>query len=138
MKKTLSILSFIVVAALLGGCASTGLTASTHLTNVGLSNNNYRIVATNVSGEASSDGIFGASLGVGMGAAQYSLIPLTPDRTLYKIAMQNLWTNFEAKNGSAVDRTLALTNLRYDSESFNLFFYTKLKVVVIADVVEFK
>jgi hypothetical protein len=138
MKKSISILSILAFVSVLGSCASAGLTASTHRTNVGLSSNNYRIVATNVSGEASSEGILGASFGVGMGASQFALIPLTSNRTLYKNAMQNLWANFEAKNGSAVDHTFALVNLRYDSESLNTFFYTKVKIVVIADVVEFK
>lgn len=138
MKKLISILSFIAIVSILGGCASSGLTASTHRTNVGLSNNNYLIVATNVSGEASSEGILGASFGVGLGGSQFSLIPLTSNRTLYKNAMQNLWANFEAKNTSAVNRTLALVNLRYDAETLNTFFYTKIKIVVVADVVEFK
>jgi hypothetical protein len=52
--------------------------------------------------------------------------------------MQNLWSNFETKNGSAVGRTLALANLRYDAEVLNTFFYTKIKIIVIADVIEFK
>jgi hypothetical protein len=138
MKKSILMLSIIAIVSVLSGCAAAGLTASTHRTDVGLSANNYRIIATNVVGEASSEGILGASFGVGMGASQFSIIPLTPDRTLYKIAMQNLWTNFELKNGSPANRTLALVNLRYDSETLNTFLYTKLKVVVVADVVEFK
>jgi hypothetical protein len=138
MKKSISVLMIIVIISFLGGCASTGLTTSTHLTNVGLSNNNYHIVATNISGEASSDGIVGVSLGIGLGGVQFSIIPLSSNRTLYKNAMQNLWTNFEAKNGSPVGRTLALTNLRYDAETLNTLVYTKIKIVVIADVVEFK
>jgi hypothetical protein len=134
MKKLISILFFIVIIFTLGGCLSTGLTTSTHITNVGLSSNNYQIVATSISGEASSNGIIGVSFGGG----QLSIIPLSSNRTLYKNALQNLWANFEAKNGSAVGRTLALTNLRYDSETLNTGFYTKIKIVVIADVVEFK
>jgi hypothetical protein len=105
---------------------------------VGLSSNNYQIVATNISGEASSAGIVGISLAIGLGGTQFAIIPLSPNRTLYKNAMQNLWTNFEATNGSAAGRTLALTNLRYDSETLNTVVYTKIKIVVIADVVEFK
>jgi hypothetical protein len=138
MKKSILMLSIIAIVSVLSGCAAAGLTASTHRTDVGLSANNYRIIATNVVGEASSEGILGASFGVGMGASQFSIIPLTPDRTLYKIAMQNLWANFELKNGSPANRTLALVNLRYDSETLNTFLYTKLKVIVVADVVEFK
>jgi hypothetical protein len=138
MKKSIYVLFAIAIANVLWGCVATGVTASAHLTNVGLSSNNYRIVATNISGEATSNGILGVSYGAGMAGAQFSIIPITPDRTLYKNAVQNLWTNFEAKNASPVGRTLALTNLRYDTETLNTFFYTKIKVVVIADVIEFK
>lgn len=138
MKKPILIVSFVAIGIILDGCASAGLTASLHNTNVKLSTNNYTIIATGVTGEASSEGVLGISYGVGMGAAQFSLIPLTPNRTLYKNAMQNLWDTFEVKNGKVVGRTLALANLRYDAETLNTFFYTKVKVAVIADVVEFK
>lgn len=141
MKKSVSIVLLITMITIifsLGGCASIGLTASTHLTNVGLASNNYQIVATNISGEASSNAILGVSYGVGLAGGQFAIIPLSPNRSIYKNAMQNLWANFEAKNGSAVGRTLALANLRYDAETLNTLFYTKIKIVVIADVVEFK
>lgn len=138
MKNSISIVLAIALASLLGGCASSGLTASTHRTDVGLTNNNYRIVATNITGEATSEGVIGFSLGIGMGATQFTLIPLTPDRTLYKNAMEKLWANFEAKHGPVTNRTLALANLRYDAETLNTLVYTKLKIVIIADVIEFK
>jgi predicted Zn-dependent protease with MMP-like domain len=138
MKKIITGLFSIFIANLLLSCVSTGLTSSTHRTDVGLANNNYRIVATNVSGEASTESILGASYGVGLGASQFAFIPLTPNRAIYKNAMQNLWANYEAKKGSVVDHPLALVNLRYDTETLNTIFYTKLKVVIVADVVEFK
>jgi len=138
MKRSNSVLMIIAVACVLDSCASAGLTASTHLTNVGLSSNNYQIVATNISGEASNNGLLGVSLGIGLTGTQLSIIPLSPNRSLYKNAMENLWINFEAKNGSAVGRTLALANLRYDTETLNTLLYTKIKIVVIADVIEFK
>jgi hypothetical protein len=57
---------------------------------------------------------------------------------LYKTAIQNLWATFEAAHGKAENRRLALVNVRYDSESVNIFFYTKVTTVVVADVVEFQ
>jgi len=139
MKKTLSIsITLIVCAILLNGCASAGLTASSHLTNVQLTNPNFRIVATNVSGQASGKALFGLSYGFGIAATQVAIIPLNNDRMLYKAAMKNLWANFEASNGVAVNRKLALVNVRYDSESLNTFFYTKLTTAIIADVIEFQ
>lgn len=121
-----------------GGCASTGLTASSHITNVQLTSPNFRIVATNVSGEASSKAILGVSYGFGMAATQVAIIPLTEDRMLYKTAIKNFWSNFEATHGPVAERKLALINLRYDSESLNLFLYTRVTTVVVADVVEFQ
>jgi len=69
---------------------------------------------------------------------QVALIPLTDDRMLYKKAMQDVWANFEKQYGSPAKRKLALVNVRYDSESLNLFFYTKVTTAVVADVVEFE
>ncbi|MEM7548685.1 MAG: DUF6567 family protein [Bacteroidota bacterium] len=115
MKKLVSMLSSIVLVSMLGGCASTGLTVSSHRTDIELSENNYKVIATNVIGEADSDGIIGLSFGVGQGALQFSLIPIERNRTLYKNAMENLWSNFEVKNGSPINRTLALVNVRFDS-----------------------
>jgi hypothetical protein len=139
MKKCFSILLLLAIGTLLlNGCASTGLTASSHVTNVQLTNPNFRVVATNIKGEASANGLLGISFGFGMAATQLALVPLTNDRMLYKIAMQQLWTSFEASNGPAVNRKLALVNVRYDSETLNLVLYTKVTTVVVADVVEFQ
>lgn len=139
MKKTSTIFFLLTGMILLfSGCASTGLTASSHLTNVELSNPNFRLVAMNVSGEASSRAVFGISYGFGMAASQMALIPLDEDRMLYKTVMEKLWEGFEDTHGAVRGRRLALVNMRYDSETINLFFYTKVTTVVIADVVEFE
>ncbi len=139
MKKLTSIFFLLgAFALLMQGCASTGLTAASQLTNVQLGSANFRIVATNVSGEASSRGMLGVSFGFGMAVTQMALIPLENDRTLYRNAMKNLWENFEAVNGAPINRKLALVNVRYDSESLNTLFFTKISAVVVADVVEFQ
>jgi hypothetical protein len=123
--------------AVLSGCVSSGLLVSSNMTEVELSQANYRVVATSVSGQASAEYLFGASFGIGMYAQAYALIPLDKDRALYKIAVENLWKNFEALHGKTEGRSLALVNVRYDSEAVNAFVYTKPKLTVIADVVEF-
>lgn len=139
MKTKSRVSALIAVAGLLiSGCASTGLTASSHLTNVQLHDANYRVVATNVSGEASSEALLGFSIGIGFGATQVALIPLDKNRLLYGTAMKSLWDNFESKHGPVVNRRLALVNMRYDSDALNLFFYTKVSTVLVADVVEFE
>jgi hypothetical protein len=138
MKTHGSVLSLIAAGALLlGGCSSTGLTASSHLTNVQLTNGNYRVVATNISGEGSAEAVLGFSVGVGFGASQVALIPLTKTRMLYGNAMQDLWASFESKHGPVGNRRVALVNLRYDSDALNLLVYTKVNTVITADVVEF-
>lgn len=125
------------IVLLLGSCASAGLTASSHITNVRLTNPNFRVVATNVSGEASSKGVLGVSYGLGMASVQLAIIPLTENRKLYQSAIKNFWNNFEASHGPVTGKRLALVNVRYDSESLNLFLFTKVTTVVVADVVEF-
>ncbi len=123
---------------LLGSCASAGLTASSHITNVQLTNPNFRVVATNVSGEATSKGVLGVSYGLGMASVQLAVIPLTENRKLYQSAIRNFWSNFETTHGPVAGKRLALVNVRYDSESLNLFLFTKVTTVVVADVVEFE
>lgn len=127
-----------MLAGVLMSCASTGLTTSGHVTNVQLTNPNFRVVATNVSGGASSKALLGVSVGFGMAASQLSIIPLTKDRKLYELAMRDMWSNFERSYGPPGKRRLALVNLRYDSESLNLFVFTRLTTNVVADVVEFE
>ncbi len=138
LQRALIIVSVGVSFFLFNGCSSAGLTASGHVTNVQLTSPNFRVVATNVSGEADSKGIFGVSYGLGVATTQLTLIPLTEDRMLYKRAIQNLWSDFEAAHGTVSNRRLALVNVRYDSEMLNLFFYTRVTTVIVADVVEFE
>lgn len=138
MNKINLFLATAIIVCVFGGCSSTGLSVSSHHTNVELSSNNYHIVATNVSGESISKGVLGMSYGVGLGANQLAIVPLTNDRALYRKAIQMLWSNFETKYGKVDNRALALVNVRYDSETLNTFIYTKIKVVVVADVVEFE
>jgi hypothetical protein len=137
--KTLSLLSFICLIMLLfNACSSTGVTASSHVTNVQLTNPNFRLVKANVSGEASSDAILGISFSFGMATSQMAIIPLSKERMLYQAAMKKLWENFEATDGPVTGRRLALANLRYDSDCLNVLVYTKAKTVIVADVVEFE
>ena len=128
----------LIADKVLSGCGTAGIIDSSNLTNVQLSGPNFRVIATNVSGESSSKALLGFSYGFGMAATQLALIPLDENRMRYKIAMEKLWSTFETSHGAITGRKLALVNLRYDSESVNTFFYTKVTTVVIADVVEFQ
>lgn len=134
---TLSLL--IILAAGATGCATSGLFSSTHLTNVELSENNYRIIAKNVGGQASAEYILGVS-GAFRGEMQtFGLIRIKGEGLLYQEAMDNLWRAFEQQHGQAVEGSrLALVNVRYDAEALNVLgFYTKPTVAIRADVIEF-
>lgn len=135
--KTKTIFAAVALLAVLTGCVSSGLLMSSHTTQVQLHEANYKVVATSVNGQASASYLFGASLGIGMYAQAYALIPLDKERALYKLAIEDLWKNFETKYGKTEGRSLALVNVRYDSEALNALVYTRPKLTVIADVVEF-
>jgi hypothetical protein len=52
-------------------------------------------------------------------------------------AVQNLWRNFEANHGAAAGRSLALVNVRFDADATNVLVYTRPRISVRADVIEF-
>lgn len=138
MKK-ISLLLFLPLAVLLSSCATSGLFTSATVTTVELSEPNYSVAARSVSGVAESDYILGFS-GAFRGEMQtFAIFKLEGPDFLYQAALENLWDNFESQTNSQVEgRSLALVNVRYDSEAMNVLgFYTKAQVIVTADVVEF-
>lgn len=130
----------LLVAALftLTACGNSGLFVAGNATEVHLSEPNYSIVATNVSGEASSAYILGASVSLGMTTNSFGLISTGETETLYKTAREKLWEEFEAKHGSAEGRKLALVNIQYDANTTNFLLYTEALITITADVVEFE
>ena len=123
---------------LLMGCASSGKMQSMHITNVELAVPNYRIVATNISGEASAGYLLGLSVASGGEMQTGALLRVKGEGLLYKEALEDLWKNFEAAHGSVSGRHLALINVRYDADAMNVLgLYTQPKISIRADVVEF-
>ena len=139
MKRfTLNIALFALAAFLLTNCATTGRFDSVHVTNVDLGNRNYRILAKNVSGEASAGYLIGFSGSTGSQTTTAALIRIEGDGMLYKEALEKFWKNFEEKFGSIEGRDLALVNVRYDADAMNFFgLYTRPKVSIRADVIEY-
>lgn len=134
----LRLLGPLLAGALLSGCATSGLFETVHLTNVQLSNGNFRVVARNVSGEASASYLVGFSGSVGAQTSTFALVRVAGEGLLYKAALEDLWRNFELKHGAVEGRRLALVNVRQDADALNvLFLYTRPKVSIRADVVEF-
>src|SRR5690554_1919723 len=136
--KNISHIIFIFLVAVCFGCTSSGFHASSNITNVRLSEGNYNIVANSVRGEAEARYILGYSYGFGVYNQTMALIPIDRERDLHVRAIDRLWRNFEMVHGKAEGRKLALVNIRYDSQAVNLFFYTRPKVIVVADVIEFE
>ena len=126
-----------VLLGALTGCASAGAFPSVHLTTVELSEANYRTIATNLSGEASAEYILGISGGSGSGGGTLALARIKGEGQLYGAALSELWQTFEDQYGAVEGRSLALVNVRFDSDAVDLILYTKLTVWVRADVVEF-
>lgn len=122
----------------LTGCVNSGAFYAGNLTSVELSENNYRIVATNAHGESEAGYVLGVSGSTGGYATTFAFIRTQGDGLLYKEAVENLWMNFEAEHGPVADRRLALVNVQFDADAANyLFLYTKTMVSVRADIVEF-
>lgn len=122
----------------ISGCSSSGAFYSANLTEVQLSEANYEMVATNVSGEASAAYLLGLSTGIGAQQMQtIALARLSGSGAIYGEAIKNLWQNFQDEHGKVEGRNLALINVRYDTDALNLILFTKPKVSVRADVVEF-
>lgn len=119
-------------------CTTSGLFFSTHLTNVELSDSNYEIVARNIKGEAQAEYILGLSLALRGELQTLALARVGGEEMLYQQAMENLWKNFETQYSQEVEgRKLALVNVRYDSDAINLLLYTRPKISIRADIIEF-
>lgn len=127
----------LVAGLTLSGCTQAGLFASGNLTQVQLKEDNYQIIATNVAGEADAGYLLGLSYSTGMSTQTLALWRVDGSGMLYREAMEGLWANFEAEHGPIGKRKLALVNVRYDSDNLNLLLYTKGKISIRADVVEF-
>lgn len=125
-------------ALMLSSCANTGLFFSANNTQVELSESNYEIVATNVSGEAEAGYLLGISFSAGAATNTVALARVSGSGMIYTEALENLWKDYEEKHGSVIGKKLALVNVRYDSDALNLILYTKAKIAIRADVVEFK
>ncbi len=129
----------LILASLLGtGCVNSGAFFATNLTNVELGEGNYRVVATNVTGQSEAGYILGFSGSLAGYATTFAFLRVEGDGLLYKAAVENLWAGFEADHGPVKDRRLALINVHFDADAANyLGFYSKSVVSVRADVIEF-
>jgi hypothetical protein len=103
-KATIAVLILGVVA--LSGCAQTGTFTAGNLTTVELSEPNYEVVATGVSGTAKAGCLIGNSFSIGERSGSISLFRVSGTGHLYKEAMEGLWADFESKHGPVAGRRL--------------------------------
>jgi hypothetical protein len=128
----------VLLAILLcSGCASSGMFPAATLTTVELADDNFRVVATGVGGEAYAAYILGVSASIGPELRTFALARIEGEGFLAREALQDLWRNFEAEHGPVVGRRLALVNVRFDTDVLNLLVYVRPRMSVRADVVEF-
>jgi len=82
--------------------------------------------------------LIGFSVASGSNMNTFALARVEGEGLLFKAALEDFWSNFEKEHGSVEGRHLALVNVRYDSDALNVLgLYTKPKVSVRADVIEF-
>ena len=124
-------------ALLVSGCASSSMFPAATLTTVELAESNFRVVATDVGGEASAAYLLGLSVAVGPDLRTLALARIEGEGFLAREALADLWRNFEASHGSVLNRRLALVNVRFDADVLNLLLYVRPRMSVRADVVEF-
>jgi len=136
MKKLL--IPVLFAAVLFAGCTNTGAFLSGNQTIVNLNEGNYSIVATNVTGESESAYIFGLSYSSGLMASTIAIARVEGSGQMYAEAFENLWSNYESVHGSVNNQKLALANVRYDTDILNLFFYSKVRLIIRADIIEFQ
>lgn len=139
MKRTL----FLVVVLMLlivsfTGCLNSGMFLSANVTDVRLSEDNYDIVATNITGSSRAGYILGLSYGPGAQVSTLAIARVSGTGMLYQEALEDLWENYERDHGSREGKRVALVNVHYDTDILNLILYTEVKLFIRADVVEFK
>ena len=132
MRRVTAIALGLVAAALMG-CAQAGMFAAGNMTSVELSEPNYRIVATGVSGQAEAAYMIGVSYSNGPMTQSFSLARVSGTGHLYKEAMEELWATFEAKHGPIAERHLALAN----AGTRNFLIYNDVSLTIRADIIEF-
>jgi len=137
MKTFKFSLPVLMLVFLFTGCTNTGAFLSANQSIVNLNEGNYRISATNISGEATAGYIFGVAYSTGLTANSLAIARVSGSGMLYAEALEDLWANFEEEYGTVRGERLALVNVRYDTDILNLMVYSQMKITVRADVIEF-
>jgi len=138
MKKSILILSSLLLLAYLTGCSTGGSFMANNVTNVDLTEQNFEFVARNVEGFSRAEYVIGISYSSGFVANTLALVRTGGSAKLYNDAIKNLWDNFKLEYGSTEGRNLLLANVRYDTDILNLLLYTQTDLYIHADIIEFE
>jgi len=138
MKKSILILSSLLLLDYLTGCSTGGSFMANNVTNVDLSEQNFEFVARNVEGFSRAEYVIGISYSSGFVANTLALVRTGGSAKLYNDAINNLWDNFKLEYGSTEGRNLLLANVRYDTDILNLLLYTQTDLYIHADIIEFE
>lgn len=136
-NKIIFLLLFPALLFLLSACSTGGAFVAHNVTNVELSDSNFKIVDRNLEGYSKADYIIGISYSTGFLTNTLALVRIGGTAKLYDDAIQDLWKKYEEKHGDTKGKRLALVNVRYDTDMLNLLLYTQTKLYINADVVEF-
>ena len=139
MKQKIILLFLLpIILAFLSSCTTGGSFLAHNVTNVELSNPNFKIVAKNMEGYSKASYLIGLSYSTGNIANTLALVRIGGTAKLYDHAIQNLWKNYEEKHGETEGKKLVLANIRIDNDMLNLLVYTQTELYITADVVEFE
>ena len=137
MKKLLFLLVLLNLMIIISGCGVSGAFQTNNVTNVELSEPNFKIVAKDVTGSAMQGYLLGISYSQGSEVGTFGFIKVSGVEKLYDSAVKDLWSNYEEKYGDTEGKNLLLINIRQDSEILNTILYTETTFFITADVVEF-
>jgi len=136
-QKSILLLLVPLYLAFLSGCSTGGSFIANNVTNVELSESNFKIIAENVQGTSEASYIIGFTYSTGNISNTLALVRVGGTAKLYDDAIQNLWSNFKEKYGDTEGRNLVLANIRFDNDMLNLLVYTQTELFITADVIEF-
>lgn len=138
MKRSM-LVAMVIISLMAGltGCLNSGMFQSANVTDVKLSEANYTIVATDVTGSSKAGYFLGLSYLNGGQAATAAIARVNGTGLLYQEALKELWKNYEQDHGPRENKKVALVNVHFDTDILNLVVYTEVTLFIRADVVEF-
>lgn len=138
MKNSILLFLFLILLTYLSSCTTGGSFLAHNITNVELSEPNFKIVAKNLEGYSKASYLFGLTYSSGVIANSLALVRIGGTAKLYDDAIQNVWKNYKEKYGDTEGKKLVLANIRIDTDMLNLLVYTQTELYITADVIEFE